>query len=123
MSAVSRRARIAELNDQLRARAGFPVLNATDAPKGLIVTTCGVLGLSQAERLIVFRAVRRFADFSEDNDPHGEHDFGAIDVADVGRVFWKIDYYADATCRFGSEDPSDPEQCFRVLTVMLAEEY
>ena len=39
------------------------------------------------------------------------------------KIVWKIDYYADKSCRFGSEDPSDPAQSFRVLTIMLAPEY
>jgi hypothetical protein len=56
-----------------------------------------------------------------DNDPHGEHDFGAFEVAGV-RFFWKIECY-DRAMEFGSEDPSDPAQTTRVLTIMLADEY
>ena len=62
-----------------------------------------------------------FDSFTEDNDPHGEHDFGAFDFKDE-RIFWKIDYY-DAACEYGCEDPADPSKTTRVLTIMLASEY
>lgn len=66
-------------------------------------------------------AVATFSDFDPDNDPHQEHDFGAVDVA--GReLFWKIDYFDD-TMTIHAEAPSDPTACTRVLTIMLAEEY
>jgi hypothetical protein len=51
----------------------------------------------------------------EDNDPHGEHDFGAFDIEGAGTIFWKIDYYADKSCATGSENPADPAQSFRIL--------
>jgi hypothetical protein len=41
---------------------------------------------------------------------------------DGRKLFWKIDYY-DAACVYGSEDPADPSQTTRVLTIMLVEEY
>lgn len=69
----------------------------------------------------VLGKVRNFDAFSEDNDPHAEHDFGSFQHRGE-TVFWKIDYY-DRTLTAGSEDPANPEATIRVLTVMLASEY
>jgi hypothetical protein len=38
------------------------------------------------------------------------------------KLFWKIDYY-DTSLQYGSENPADPDQTTRVLTIMLASEY
>ena len=59
--------------------------------------------------------------FSTANDPHGEHDFGSFEI-NGETLFWKIDYY-DETMQSGSENPADPKQTTRVLTVMMAIEY
>ena len=52
--------------------------------------------------------------------------FGSFDY-DGTRIFWKIDYYDRASLGtgrdMGSEEPSDPKQTLRVLTIMLASEY
>lgn len=103
---------IAQLNDQLRAT----LLG------GEIVITNGVASLDEASRSMVLSRVQGFNAFTPDNDPHGEHDFGALDLPDVERVFWKIDYY-DSSLEYGSEDPSNPSITRRVLTIMLASEY
>ena len=57
--------------------------------------------------------VMAFDDFTADNDPHGEHDFGSFEL-EGEKVFWKIDYY-DLAGEFGSEDPADPKKTLRVL--------
>jgi len=88
---------------------------------GTVMITNGVEGLPALDRSTLLRAVRAFEAFNSDNDPHGEHDFGSIDL-DGSRYFWKIDYY-DATMDGGSPDPSDPAVTRRVLTIMRAEEY
>ncbi len=69
----------------------------------------------------IMGAVAAFSDFSEDNDPWGEHDCATIEV-EHRRIIWKIDYY-DRDLEFASPDPADPAVTTRVLTVMLAEEY
>jgi Protein of unknown function (DUF3768) len=63
-------------------------------------------------------AVRSFNNFTSDNDPHGEHDFSSVELEGV-IYFFKIDYYA-RDMQGGSEDPADPQQTTRVLTVMRA---
>ncbi|MBV1711589.1 MAG: DUF3768 domain-containing protein [Desulfomicrobium sp.] len=89
---------------------------------GKVVMTAGVHSLPDDTREEIITKVRGFGAFTEDNDPYGEHDFGAFDQDGVGKVFWKIDYY-DPTLTKGSEDPADPKQTRRVLTILLAEEY
>jgi hypothetical protein len=88
---------------------------------GTVVVTAGFESLSSDRRRLILARIRAFENFNEDNDPHGEHDFGLIDDGDV-RCFWKIDYY-DTDMELMSPDPADAAVTTRVLTVMLAEEY
>ena len=88
---------------------------------GQVLVTNGVLALGPTDVDKIIEAVRRFCDFSDDNDPYGEHDFGMV-TCDGQEIFWKIDYY-DAQLEFGSPDPADPSVTTRVLTIMLASEY
>jgi len=104
--------RIRELNDAFRK--GGPL-------SGRWILTQGVLAQGPAFLAIALNAVQSFDNFTPDNDPHREHDFGAITVGQE-RLFWKIDYY-DRTLRFGSERPDDETMTVRVLTLMLASEY
>jgi uncharacterized protein DUF3768 len=103
---------IAELNDLLR----------TTFLGGRVVITEGISALPDQDREEIITKVRAFDDFSEDNDPYGEHDFGAFKQEGVGKIFWKIDYY-DPSLKWGSEDPSDPKATCRVLTILRAEEW
>ncbi|MCB4767308.1 DUF3768 domain-containing protein [Ancylobacter sp. Lp-2] len=109
---TDRRSTIAALNDRLRMS-----LNG-----GRVMLTLGIRALPMQTQLDVLARARSFNDFSADNDPYSEHDFGAIDHAEAGRVFWKIDYY-DYTLTAGSAAPADPRATGRVLTIMLAQEY
>ena len=67
----------------------------------------------------IFVKVRDFSEFTVDNDPYGEHDFGSFE-AYSHKLFWKIDYYDENLEKWC--DPLSPV-CNRVLTIMLAEEY
>jgi hypothetical protein len=88
---------------------------------GRVLTTASVAELPVVSKARLFLAVQSFSDFTKDNDPHGEHDFGSIEL-EGEKYFWKIDYY-DEDCGFGSEDPADPSKTTRVLTIMCADEY
>ena len=114
---------IARLNDTFRVaacKAVFGDIAPEDIPGKLFVTK-GVSQLPLPTLKAVFNAIQTFEDFTEDNAPYGEHDFGAIEHAG-DKYFWKIDYY-DPTITYGSENPADPDQTTRVLTVMLSHEY
>ncbi len=111
MSAPSRTDRIRELNDAFR----------TTLEGGRCLFTSGVSDMGVPFAAAALAAVRAFGEFTPDNDPYGEHDFGAFRIGEE-RLFWKIDYY-DNSLDFGSNDPADPAQTKRVLTIMLAEEY
>ncbi len=103
---------IAKLNDAIRAAGPF---------SGGWMLTDGILAQGPA---FITRAIARvcaFNAFTPDNDPHGEHDFGAFSL-EGQRLFWKIDYY-DRALESGSSDPADAECTRRILTLMLAEEY
>lgn len=65
--------------------------------------------------------VAEYDDFTGDNDPHQEHDFGAFEFCGE-KVFWKIDYYDEAIL-YGSNDPSNLAKTTRMLTLFLASEY
>lgn len=104
-------ARIRELNDVFRSTW----------LTGKVLITKGIAGFSAELQSRIGEAVQTFTDFTPDNDPHGEHDFGAFTI-EGHKVFWKIDYYAP-DMEHGSEDPADPAKTRRVLTIMLAGEY
>src|SRR5271165_2447576 len=111
LSDQEKAARIRELNDAFRRTfAG-----------GKVTMSSGVYALPDMVKAAALQKAATFDDFSEENDPYGEHDFGSFELC--GRkFFWKIEYY-DRAMEYGSEDPSDPEQTTRVMTVMLASEY
>jgi hypothetical protein len=116
MSTQANVERIRDINDQLRK-------NPSKLPfwSFRILRTQGVDSLSDEDLREVMQMVRSFNDFSEDNDPHGEHDFGSFTHKGV-KYFWKIDYYAPDLMH-GSDDPADVTRTVRVLTVMRADEY
>lgn len=121
-------ARIARLNDLARRAMGVACT---------AVATAGFRSLPEADQSQLRELIETFDAFTEDNDPHGERDFGTIYQLRDGswtterprsqedereRVFWKLDYY-DRNMEFASEDAANPAITRRVLTIMLSDEY
>jgi Protein of unknown function (DUF3768) len=128
VSAGEQAARIARLNDFARRAMGVACT---------VVATVGFRSLSDADQSCTRELIETFDAFTEDNDPHGERDFGCVYQLGDGRwtterprvredererVFWKLDYY-DRELRFASEDAANPAITRRVLTIMLSDEY
>ena len=88
---------------------------------GTLMLIAGIVALGRERQQTILSAIAAFDDFNSDNDPYGEHDFGALEAAGE-RIFFKIDYFDRALAR-GSSDPADSSVTARVLTVMLAHEY
>ena len=120
--------RIARLNDVARRAMGVACT---------AVATAGFRSLSASDQSRVRELIETYDAFDEDNNPHGERDFGTIYQLACGRwtterprlrdeeherVFWKFDYY-DRDLQYGSEDAANPAVTRRVLTIMLADEY
>jgi Protein of unknown function (DUF3768) len=105
-----RAATIAHLNDHLRL-----------SPDPGWMMTSGLQAMGVAFVAQAIAAVGSHNDFPEGDDPFGERDFGAFELAGE-RLFWKIDYY-DRELLNASPDPANEAVTRRVLTVMLAEEY
>src|SRR5262245_4538986 len=99
MTKPSRAKRIADLNDKFRKS---PVTG------GRTYMTAGVNSKGPEFVAKALIKVIAFADFTADNDPHGEHNFGSFEL-EGEQLFWKIDYY-DLKAEFGSEDPTDPKK-------------
>ena len=112
--------KIAEQNDRFRRTWG-----ADFTVPGQIVLTRGVADLSPAAKAIIMQRVQGFDVFTEDNDPYGDHGFGAFEFEIGGNsyhIFWKIDLY-DTDYSMGSDDPGNTQVTRRVLTIMHASEY
>src|SRR5579872_5623799 len=98
-------AKIRQLNDALRTLTG----------EGRIFFTAGISALPPKQQAAILERVFGYTDFTPENDPYGEHDFGSFEHAGK-TIFWKIDCY-DRALKFGSPNPADEAVTMRVLTV------
>jgi hypothetical protein len=93
---TDRTTRIRDLNDAFRRSFSG----------GKVMMTSGVAELPDMVKAAALAEIAAFERFAEDNDPHGEHDFGSFEL--VNRTFfWKIDYY-DERCELLSARPPRP---------------
>ena len=104
----ARTKRIRELNDSFRRSFSG----------GRVMLTASVDALPSDVKAMAIRKVATFDHFTEDNDPYGEHDFGAFDLAGP-KFFWKLDLYEEPNVKDSNGEP----RMTRVLTIMLAEDY
>jgi len=104
--------RIAALNDQFRKG---------DSSLGQWVISAGVSALSTEQRESLLQAVQSYDNFTQDNDPYGEHDFGMIHLGKE-EYFWEIICYDKSSQQLAAH-PEDFNIVTRVLTLMEAEEY
>ena len=115
------KAKIRAINDAMRGELFTP-------KGGMCTVTRGIHNLPADAKARVLLAVKTYNDFNADNDPHGEHDFGVVELAGIPKVFWKIDYYENAKMDFNpdstfGEKAEDFINAYRLLTIMLADEY
>ena len=81
--------RIRELNDRFRA---YIKSTGYHQGAGLLLVTRGVAARGDDFVTRAIDATCAFGDFTDDNDPYREHDFGNFEL-DGETVFWKIDLY------------------------------
>lgn len=89
-------------------------------PDGKAFVTPAVENFGEKKKALLFFEIINYDNFTKDNDPYGEHDFGCIELDDLPKIYWKINYYEDEMMEELAEDPLN---AYRVLIVMLAEEY
>ena len=126
MDVNDRHAVIAEQNDLVRAALADPKAFKQVNAQGIAFKLVWTPGINEAFLLtgkikLLAKAIAAFDAFEADDDPYQERDFAALEVERT-KVYFKFDYY-NLTMDGGSEDPADPAQTVRVLTVMLPSEY
>ena len=89
---------------------------------GQVLLTAGIATMSSEDKANIISLVQNFDNFTPDNNPYAENDFGSFDYKG-NKIFFKIDYYDRFNTHFASENPADISKTLRILTILLAEEY
>jgi Protein of unknown function (DUF3768) len=103
---------LSETTEQIRA--AYDKLRTT-GEGGSMYQTDGFASLPEADRQLAISKIRLFNDFTPENDPHGEHDFGSVKVNGV-RIYFKCETH-------GILHMNGKVKKQRMMTVMLADEY
>ena len=74
-----RRSTIAQLNDQVRKHVGLSSFHFHATNPHRVVMTAGISALPSEDQVATWKRIRAFDAVTADNDPHGDHDFGAIE--------------------------------------------
>lgn len=105
---------IAQQNDAFRKRQ-------PEGGEGMIVQTTAIDNMGPIFVAACLAQIATYDDFTEDNDPHGTHEMGFMDI--MGRKVWfKIDLY-DETYQYGTPAPTDLSKTRRVLTILFPSDY
>lgn len=107
----TRLAEIRRLNDAFR----------TTFRGGEILLTQSVTDLPPMVITAALQKVAEFTDFTEENDPHGEHDYLSFDLCNREFVF-HITYY-DVSLENASPDAANPNVTKRIGTLMLTHDW
>jgi len=113
--------KIALLNDELRKKLITGELFKADSKDKAYITRGASIFANGMNRMQFLNNVALYRNFTEDNNPYGERDFGNF-MYQKEKIFWKIDY-KDNAMMYHSPDASDPSQTIRVLTIMKASEW
>ena len=125
--ASDRSARIAALNDRLRASL---VGRAASHPRQTIMLSGALASELQAmtgherthKEVAILSAISEQV-FVEGDNPYGERDYGSFAIeGEEERLFWKVDYYDHALTEH-SPDATDPAVTNYVLTIAYMRDY
>ena len=106
---------LSKINDTLRVNLITNTGRAScEGITGRLIVTRSVADMPGDQMIAILSAVAHFRDFTEDNDPHGEHDFGSVSLMGE-KWFWKFDYYDEHFEAFGHD--------VHVLTIMNSTDY
>jgi hypothetical protein len=110
---VKRRIKIQQLNDRLR--------KTLPRTQDMILILGDLRNEDYPIQMRAYQLARAFDAFTEENDPHGEHDCASFQMHNE-RVMFKIDYL-DQNLKFHSPDPADPDITRRVMSLFYARDY